>query len=218
MAYAVKYSMWSHLSEKSVSAVTSILGPDYSYSDHIKPPSSMGVGSSGTFSQIGRNVNGILYYVGTLITGNPPLGNQFYINTGGTCTGPDGQLKPRFNFINNKSSGENAVPASMKELGAGFNGLIPGVVSDIGGLNPTYIFSSIASDVSPACKCYQCGQAPGFKYLTPSLSPDFNLKDCKEVDSSKCESPEQFSNMHEDKAVPTILAGLVLAYFVFSGK
>jgi hypothetical protein len=46
MADAGKNSMWSHLSEKSGSAVTSILGPDYSYSDHIKPPSSMGVGSS----------------------------------------------------------------------------------------------------------------------------------------------------------------------------
>ena len=205
MADAGKNSMWSHLSEKSGSAVTSIIGPDYSYSDHIKPPSSMGVGSSGTFSQIGRNVNGILYYVGTLITGNPPLGNQFYINTGGTCTGPDGQLKPRFNFINNKSSGANAVPSSMRELGAGFNGLIPGVVSDIGGLNPTYIFSSIASDVSPACKCCR------LQFIAIFLN-------CKEVDSSKCESPEQFSNMHEDKAVPTILAGLVIAYFVFSGK
>jgi hypothetical protein len=218
MADAGKNSMWSRLSEKSGSAVTSIVGPDYSYSDHIKPPSSMGVGSSGTFSQIGRNVNGILYYVGTLITGNPPLGNQFFVNTGGTCTAPDGQLRPRFNYINNKPSGANVVPASMREIGAGFNGLIPGVVSDIGGLNPTYIFSSIASDVSPACKCYQCEGASGYRFISPSLSPDFSPQLCREVDTSKCGEIESFSNMHEDKAIPTILAGLVIAYFVFSGK
>ena len=216
MADAGKNSMWSNLSSKS----QDILGPDYSYADNIRPPSSLGVGSSGTFSQIGRNANGIFYYISSLISGNPPLGNQFYINTGGTCTAPDGQLRSRYNYVNNKSSGANMVPASMREVGSSFNGLIPGVVSDIGGLNPTYIFSSLVADASPPCQCYKCEVSSGnqYQFLTPSLSADFNLQQCQQVDISNCPAIESFTNEHEDKAVPTILAGLVILYFVFSGK
>ena len=50
-----------------------------------------------------------------LITGDPPLGNQFFVNTGGTCLAPDGQLRERYNYINNMSSGSAALPAAMSE-------------------------------------------------------------------------------------------------------
>ena len=58
-----------------------LLGPSYSYADNITGPTSLGVGSDGSFGQIGSNASAIAYYVEALITGNPPLGNQFFVNT-----------------------------------------------------------------------------------------------------------------------------------------
>lgn len=200
------------------SSNTDLLGPSYSYADHINGPSSMGIGSDGTFSQLGRNASGIAYYVKTLISGDPPLGNQYYINTGGTCLASDGQLRSRYNYINNLPSGDvSNLPSAISELGADFNGLIPGAVDDIESLDPLYIFRSLTSDTSPSCDCYKCPVTTGSQYnfVTPSLDPDFNST-CQKVDNSFCVSTESFTN--EVSPFPTILAGLGFLYFVFSGK
>ena len=211
--------IWKNMS----SGTSDILGPDYSYADNIQGPSSQGVGSDGTFSQLGRNAGAIEYYVKALITGDPPLGNQFFVNTGGTCTAPDGQLRPRYNYINNISSGSAAVPASMSEIGADFNGLIPGVVDDIEGLNPLYLFSAMTADASPSCVCYKCNvtSGPQYQWLTPSMDPDFSTDQCQQVDSSNCPAPsstESFTNYSEPSFIPTIIAGLGLLLLVFSGN
>lgn len=223
MADLGKNSLWSDISNKTSSVETNIIGPDYSYADGIAGPSSLGVGSAGTFSQLGANVEGITYYVEQLITGDPPLGNQFFINTGGTCTSSqDGSSQSRSNYINNMSSGAASLPPAISELGADFNGLIPGVVDDIEGLNPLHLFHAMMADASPACACFQCpvttGRAYGF--LSPDLSSDLSAS-CTVVDQSNCISAgvENFSNQSSSvSAIPTILAGLGFLYFVFSGK
>lgn len=218
--------IWSNMSSGASNVETELIGPDYSYADNIQGPSSMGIGSDGTFSQLGRNADGIAYYVEALITGNPPLGNRYFVNTGGTCTASDGQLRSRYNYIDNMSSGAASLPAAISELGSDFNGLIPGVVDDIEGLNPLYLFSAITADASPACDCYQCpvtDGSSGYQFLTPSLSPDFTTDKCTKVDNSNCpaaSSSESFTNMNNSggSIFPTLLAGLGLLYFVFSGK
>lgn len=226
-------SIWSDITGAVSSAegaagsvTTDLLGPDYSYADNIQSASSLGVGSAGTFSQLGTNAEAVAYYVKTLITGDPPLGNQFFVNTGGTCTAPDGQLRSRYNYINNMSSGSAALPSAISDLGADFNGLIPGVVDDIEGLDPIYIFSAMTQDASPQCACYQCNVTSGspYQWLTPSMSPDFSSSQCSQVDSSYCPGPssstESFSNRTDSfvNAIPTLVAGLGLALLVFSGK
>lgn len=227
-------SVWSDITsavsnvETDVSNVsTDILGPDYSYADNIQGPGSLGVSDNGTFSQLGTNSNAIQYYVKALITGDPPLGNQYFVNTGGTCTATDGQLRERYNYINNMSSGAAAVPSAMSEIASDFNGLIPGVVDDIEGLDPLYIFSSMVADPSPPCQCYQCEVTTGTQYqwLSPSLDPDFSSGQCTAVDSSNCPPPaapstESFTNMKTQfvSSIPTLVAGLTLALLVFSGK
>ena len=201
---------------------TEIIGPSYSYADHISGPSSMGVGSDGSFSQLGKNAEAIAYYVEALIAGNPPLGNQFYVNTGGTCLAPDGQLRPRYNYVNNMNTGKGSLPAGLSEIASDFNGLIPGVVDDIEGLNPLHIFTAMMSDASPACKCYSCPVTSGsqYQFLTSELSPDYDPSVCQEADISNCPPPtgtESFTNQTET-TFPTILAFLGMLYIVFSGK
>lgn len=226
MADAGSNSLWSNIGNKTDAVVTDVLGPEYSYADNIQSASSQGVGSSGTFSQMFKNAEAIAYYVEALITGNPPLGNQFFVNTGGTCTAPDGQLRSRYNYVNNMSSGAAALPPAISDLGSDFNGLIPGVVDDIEGLDPTYIFSAMTSDPSPQCQCYSCNVTSGspFQWITPTLDPDFSTAQCTPADASLCppaaSSTESFTNRSPELvgAIPTIVAGLGLALLVFSGK
>jgi len=199
-----------------------ILGPSYSYADHITGPTSLGVGSNGSFGQLGSNANAVSYYVQAMITGNPPLGNQFFVNTGGMCMIPDGSLHPRYNYINNMSSGAAALPSSISELGADFNGLIPGVADDIEGLNPLHMFTALVSDANPPCVCMSCPTSGGTqaKFVNKDMDPDLYGSQCQEVDSSQCmASTESFTNQTSfANMIPTILASLGILYFIFSGR
>ena len=215
-------SLWSDIENGKSNVQTDLLGPSYSYADSITGPTSLGVGSNGSFGQLGTNANAIAYYTDALITGNPPLGNQYFVNTGGMCTAPNGSLQPRHNYINNMSTGAGALPAAISELGSDFNGLIPGVVDDIEGLNPLHLFSALMADANPPCICLSCPTSAGTiaKFLTTSLSPDLVESKCQQVDPSQCTSaPESFTNKNEFVSlIPTIIAGLGVLYFVFSGR
>lgn len=216
-------SLWSDIKNGGSNVQTDLLGPSYSYADSITGPTSLGVGSSGSFGQLGTNANAIAYYTEALITGNPPLGNQYFVNTGGMCAAPNGSLQPRYNYINNMSTGAGALPAAISELGSDFNGLIPGVADDIEGLNPLHLFSALVADSNPPCVCMSCpvsGSGNQSRFLTTSLSPDLAASQCQQVDPSQCASPpESFTNKQElVSVIPTIIAGLGVLYFVFSGR
>ena len=79
----------------------------------------------------------------------PALGNQYFVNTGGSCVVSDKSVQPRYNYINNVSSGAGVLPESMKKdlggIASNFDGLIPGMLEDVEGLNPVHLFSSLAT-------------------------------------------------------------------------
>jgi len=199
-------SLWGDVENKDPAAEEAIKGPDYSYADNIPKPSGpggLGVGTDGSFNQLGTNLGAVGTYVNTLV-GTREMGDQYLVNTGGTCTATDGSIQARFNYISNKQAG-----------------LVEGVLGDIGGLNPVYLLNSITASASPACKCYECEVTSGsaFNWLTPDLSPDFSNSKCKVVDSSKCprvKSTEEFAN---DTIIPTIIAWISLgALLIFRKK
>ena len=209
-----KNSLWADIENGASNVETDILGPSYSYADNIPAPSSLGIGTDGSFSQLGTNMDGIGTYVSTLIDGDPPLGNQYFVNTGGTCTAPDGSLQPRYNYVNNKPSVGDLLPQGMSELGTGIQGLIPGVIGDIESLNPLYLMNSLMADASPACECYKCTVTDGAaaRFLTTSLSPDFDANECQQVDVSQCiASSESFENQGPSAFIPTLVAAVALA-------
>jgi len=215
--------VWDDIKNSPGNVSTSILGPDYSYSDNIPGPGSLGVGSDGSFGQLFTNLGAATQYVKIMITGDPPLGDAYFINTGGTCTAPDGSTQSRMNFINNRSTGQDLVPQGLNELSfltSDLNGLIPGVVGDIEGLDPLYLFNAMTADGTPACQCYQCPATSGSQYgfLTTDLSPDFDTNICKQVDPSNCIQKESFRNMASMSALPTVVAGVILGLLTFSGK
>jgi hypothetical protein len=195
-------SLWSDLSSGASNVETDIMGPSYSYADNVPKPSGpggLGVGTDGSFSQLGTNLGAVGTYVNTLV-GTREMGNQYFVNTGGTCTATDGSIQARFNYISNKQAG-----------------LVEGVLGDIGGLNPVYLMNSMTASASPACKCYQCEVTSGdaANWLSPDLSPDFDPAKCTVVDSSRCprvKSTESFTN---DTFVPTIIAWVSLGALLF---
>jgi hypothetical protein len=107
------------------------------------------------------------------------------------------------NFINNVSSG-----------------LLVGALSDIGGLNPAYLFTSMSVDATPACSCYSCPttDGPKFGFLTPDLSPDFDSRLCTVVDSSNCIEKEKFMNSSTSSYLPFIFLVGGILLLTFSGK
>ena len=198
-------SLWGDVKNKDPAAEEAIKGPEYSYADNVPKPSGpggLGVGTDGSFSKLGTNLGAVGTYVNTLV-GTREMGDQYLVNTGGTCTAPDGSIQARFNYISNKQAG-----------------LVEGVLGDIGGLNPVYLMNSMTASSSPACKCYQCDVTSGsaFNWLTPDLSPDFDASKCKVVDSSKCpkvKATEEFAN---DTFIPTIIAWVSLGALLFFRK
>jgi hypothetical protein len=192
---------------------TSIMGPSYSYVDNIQSPSALGVGSDGSMSQIARNIDGIVTYVQYLISG-PAMGNRFFVKTGGTCKAPDGSSQSRSNYVNNVTDAAEALPESMRRdlggLASDFNGLIPGMIQDVEGLNPVSLFNSLSADSVPTCECYSCPVSSGLSngFLNTTLSPDYDPDLCQKVDPSVCKNVESFE---DDSATPIIVAvGILL--------
>jgi hypothetical protein len=187
---------------------TSVMGPSYSYVDNIQSPSALGVGSDGSMSQIARNIDGIVTYVQYLISG-PAMGNRFFVKTGGTCTAPDGSSQSRSNYVNNVTDAAEALPQSMRRdlggLASDFNGLIPGMIQDVEGLNPVSLFNSLSADSVPTCECYSCPVTSGLSngFLNTTLSPDYDPDLCQKVDPSVCRNVESFE---DDSVTPIIVA------------
>ena len=84
------------------------LGPTYNYAKNIKAPAEMDMSGDGNMTALGKDITGIIAYTKLLVegTGNAnkkgtPLGNKFYLKTGGQCTSSDGNKHDRYIFVNN---------------------------------------------------------------------------------------------------------------------
>jgi hypothetical protein len=139
-----------------------LLGPDYKYYQHIKTPEELGMSDSGTIKALGKDINGIINYVELLVTGRGdankskggrPLGDRFFLKTGGQCKDQaTGKLVDRYMYIDNVPDG--AIPFISSGIGykfTTFEGLIPGILSDIDKINPMDMFKAFSQDSEPAC-------------------------------------------------------------------
>ena len=138
----------------------SLLGPDYLYWKRILKPSDIGMSADGNFGALTNNVNGLVDYIEVLVSGNAgsttggPLGDKFFLKTGGQCTDvASGQKVDRYIYINNRPNGN--IPFISSGLGGvdftEFEGLIPGLLGDLGKLNPLNLFKSFMMGDNPDC-------------------------------------------------------------------
>ena len=136
-----------------------LLGPTYPYWKNIKTPAEIGMSDRGDLQTLGNDINGLVQYVEVLVTGKGasstggPLGNKFFLQTGGKCMDVASK-KPvdRFIYINNVPQGN--IPFISSGLGVNFSsfkGLIPGTMSNLNVLNPYAIMQSFMSGSTPDC-------------------------------------------------------------------
>lgn len=134
-----------------------ILGPRYSYSDHINTPAQMGM--SGDGNSIAANVDGLQGYVKLLFSGagnaskvGGPLGKQFFIKTGAKCKDKlSGNQVTRSLYINNIPIENTKLSQGMSILFGKSQGLIPGILNNIENINPLGIFGAFMQGSNPEC-------------------------------------------------------------------
>lgn len=137
------------------------IGPDYPYYKYIKTPSEIGMSGSGSLSQLGKDIDGLVNYVELLVSGGgkasatgKPLGNKFFLKTGGKCLDKaTGQDVDRYIYINNVPQGN--IPFISSGVGVNFSefkGLIPGTISNLNAFNPMEMFQAFLSGSKPDCQ------------------------------------------------------------------
>jgi len=126
-----------------------LLGPTYPYYKNIKTPSEIGMSDKGTIQQMAKDINGLVQYVELLVTGKSkasatgkPLGNKFFLKTGGKCAAIDSCTDPndastcqkvdRYIYVDNVPVGN--IPFISSGLGVNFSefkGIIPGAMGNL---------------------------------------------------------------------------------------
>lgn len=150
--------------------------PDYPYYRYIQTPSQIGMSDKGTLKQLGNNIDGLKSYIELLVSGKGkasttggPLGNKFFLKTGGKCSAVPKDLptdsatatdaaatteeQDRYIYINNVPQGN--IPFISSGMGVNFSefkGLIPGTISNMNAFNPMEIFQAFLSGSKPACQ------------------------------------------------------------------
>lgn len=147
-----------------------LLGPTYPYYKNIKTPSQIGMSDKGTIQQMTKDVEGLIEYVELLVTGDSkasatggPLGNKFFLNTGGKCAAIDSCSDPnnsstcqqvdRYIYVNNVPEGN--IPFISSGMGVNFSefkGLIPGAMGNLNALNPFAILRAFLAGSTPPCQ------------------------------------------------------------------
>lgn len=147
-----------------------LLGPTYPYYKNIKTPKEIGMSDKGSIQQMGKNISGLIEYVSLLVSGNSkasatgkPLGNKFFLKTGGKCAAIDScsdkndistcQQVDRFIYVDNVPEGN--IPLISGAMGVNFSefkGLIPGAMGNLNVLNPFAIMRAFLSGSTPPCQ------------------------------------------------------------------
>lgn len=154
-------NMFKEVLSNAQAAKEKYLGPDYPYYKYIKTPSDIGMSDKGSLTVLGKNIDGLIAYVEVLVSGGGkasatgrPLGNKFFLKTGGKCTDTStAQEVDRYIYINNVPQGN--IPFISSGIGVNFSefrGLIPGTISNLNAFNPMLMFQSFLAGSKPDCQ------------------------------------------------------------------
>ena len=128
----------------------------YPYASYIKSPDEMSAGPKGDYTTLSKDIKAMTAYVDVLVSGQSkaqntptqgPMGNKYFLNTGGTCTADDGSTVDRYVYINNVPDG--TIPLLSGAMGTKFTqyeGLVPGILEDLGYIDPTALFGAFSTD------------------------------------------------------------------------
>jgi hypothetical protein len=228
-----------------------LLGPDYKYYDNIKTPSEIGMSDKGDLTTLSKDVNGLIAYTQLLVEGSgpasktgKPLGNKFFLKTGGSCLDKSTQAKQdRYIYINNVPTGN--IPFISSGIGGNFSefkGLVPGTLTNLNAINPFAIMQAFLSGATPECQPLTMetidvnnNRGSETHYVTtidiqnmdPCIFPNnvnpINQKKCKQLFQNMLLTPEFFdktSMQNIDKWTQLYFISLSLLgiYFLFKAS
>ena len=123
----------------------------YPYSKYIKSPDKLG--ASPNPKALANDVKALISYVEVLVSGKSkaqtvsPLGNKYFMDSGGKCKDTAGVEHKRYVYINNIPDGN--IPLISDAMGqnmTSFEGLVPGVLGNIEYINPAKIFTAFSPE------------------------------------------------------------------------
>lgn len=137
---------------------SSFFGSDYPYYSYIKTPSEMGMSSKGDMKTLAKDVTGIQEYIDLLFSGKStasktgkPLGNKYFLNTGGTCIAKDTNKEvDRYIYINNVPTGNIPLLSSVAGNLSDSKGLFPGILTNLNVLNPSDLMNAFSTSTTPS--------------------------------------------------------------------
>ena len=210
-----------------------ILGPDYNYSAQIKTPDQLGVSTSG--DAFTDNIAALDAYGDVLAFGGGKasktkgaMGDKFFMETGATCNDvATGNQVTRSIFINNIPDG--SIPFLPDIKASSMEGLVPGILSSVGNINPLKIFQAFMTGANPDCQAVTLdvvdasnNKTSETKYVINSDISDMDAclwgkKGKNPVTGSKCESfQNKTANMPDDPVVKFYLCTLgLLGFYIF---
>lgn len=177
----------------------SFLGPDYEYWNKIKNPTDLGMSGDGNLDALAKDVAGLIGYVELLVAGGGPaskepgpLGNKFFLKTPSKCKTPEGNTVNRWIYINNVPTGNIPFISSLlNENFPDFRGLVPGVMENIGKINPITLFKSFMIGSDPSCVQVTMP-------VSPTNMNQFQTTETQYVLASDAANLQGFQTMFED--------------------
>lgn len=260
-------SFFEDLKSDDSSKKKSLMGPNYPYVKYINGVRRMRMGPkwkqiANNISGLGAYVQILVEGGGRASRTGKPLGNKFFLKTAGKCKAVDSRLNPvevesktkkdkdgkpvkeqkmvdRYMFINNIPDGN--IPLVSSAAGGTnfttFEGLIPGMLSNLNVLNPEDLFKSFLMSTEPKCakitmetvdtenvKRRETNYVPvtEIKMINPCLFPDkynrFSRKKCNEAFSNMEDKTSlQTSKLNESLSLSEILtSGDPIAKFYYA--
>ena len=169
---AIQKCMGSKACIKSISASAGKVNPaskdvdtSYSYVSFIKSPKDLKMSDKGNIKTLKKDIDGLMSYVELLIEGTSkaskstrkgPLGNKFFINSGGKCNNvnsldPTKRETDRYLYINNVPLGKVPFTSDMDNM-KDFRGLIPGMMEHLDIIDPSNIMTAFTESGTPDCQ------------------------------------------------------------------
>jgi len=192
----------SDMGSKKGKGGTSFMGRDFNYSSAIRTPSQLGMSPSGNMRALAADVAGLINYTEVLVSGTgraikKKLGNQYFLKTLAKCN-LGGREVDRYLYINNVPTGNIKMGGvSMTGGRSRMKGLVPGMMENIGKINPLAMFQAF-SEGTP--ECIRCPKSVCPVTEGPSNMP-ISKSDYKEV-------KESFQNINQ----PLELNGAILKH------
>jgi len=205
----------------------------YPYSKYILNPGMLGASPSAGIGPLKNDVKALISYVQVLVSGQSnaqavsPLGNRYFMDTGGKCNDATGAQQTRYVYINNVPDGNIPfISSAMGENMTSFEGLVPGVLGNIAYINPSKLFS--AFDKETPCQKIKMpirdinnAETVEEQYVCEADIKDYNpcwfYNRYNPVTGQPCREGMTLGKIHSDKVVKIYAASIYLlgAYILF---